>query len=110
MMAVTLQLEGHEVITAANGRDALETLKRGASPCVILLDLMMPVMNGWEFRAALDADPELRDLPVVVISAAGREVLESAHAAAYLPKPIDVDALLDVVCGICTGAVHPGRV
>ena len=109
MMAVTLQLEGHDVITAPNGRVALEMLRRGASPCVILLDLMMPVMNGWEFRAALDAEPELKDLPVVVISAAGREVLESAHAAAYLPKPIDIDALLDVVCGICAGAVQPGR-
>jgi CheY-like chemotaxis protein len=109
MMAVTLQLEGHQVITAANGREALESLRRGASPCVILLDLMMPVMNGWEFGAALDADPELRDLPVVVISAAGREVLESAHAAAYLPKPIDIDALLDVVCGLCADG-KPKRV
>jgi len=103
MMAVTLQLEGHKVITAANGREALETLRRGATPCVILLDLMMPVMNGWEFRAALDADPQLKSLPVVVISAAGREVLDSGHAAAYLPKPIDIDALLDVVCCICAG-------
>jgi CheY-like chemotaxis protein len=108
MMAVTLQLEGHEVITAANGREALETLRRGAEPCVILLDLMMPVMNGWEFRAALDADPDLKSLPVVVISAAGREVLESAHAAAYLPKPIDIDALLDVVCGICANGHKAG--
>ncbi|MEO6212759.1 MAG: response regulator [Vicinamibacterales bacterium] len=101
MMAVTLQLEGHQVVTAANGREALETLRHGASPCVILLDLMMPVMNGWEFRAALAADPALKDLPVVVISAAGREALESTKAAAYLPKPIDIDTLLDVVCGFC---------
>jgi CheY-like chemotaxis protein len=101
MMVVTLELEGHEVMTAANGREALAILRDGRTPCVILLDLMMPVMNGWEFRNALDADPSLRDLPVVVISAAGREVLESAHAAAYLPKPIDIEALLNVVCALC---------
>ena len=102
MMAVTLELEGHRVITAVNGLQALDILRRGALPCVILLDLMMPVMNGWEFRAAMDADPRLRHLPVVVVSAAGREVLESARAAAYLPKPIDVDALLEVVCALCS--------
>jgi CheY-like chemotaxis protein len=103
MMAVTLELEGHEVITARNGKEALDILRGGVVPCVILLDLMMPVMNGWEFRAALDADDELRHLPVVVISAAGREVLESAHAVAYLPKPIDIEKLLDVVCTLCSG-------
>jgi len=102
MLERFLELEGFEVRTAANGQLALDALQADGMPCVILLDLMMPVMNGWEFRAELDADPHLKNLPVVVISAAGREVLESAHAAAYLPKPIDIDALLDVVCGICT--------
>ena len=71
MMTVTLELEGHEVYTAANGRQALAQLENGLRPCVILLDLMMPVMNGWEFRSALQRDERFKDIPVVVVSAAG---------------------------------------
>lgn len=104
MMAVTLELEGHDVATAINGRDALQKLHQGERPCVILLDLMMPVMNGWEFRSALDRDPEFCDVPVVVVSAiGGGEMARRTHAAAYLPKPVDMDELLDVVCDFCSG-------
>ncbi len=106
MMAVTLELEGHEVSTAINGRDALNKLHAGHKPCLILLDLMMPVMNGWEFRRALDRDPDLRDVPVVVVSAATGEMTHNAEAVAYLPKPIDIDRLLDVVCVFCDGSDH----
>jgi CheY-like chemotaxis protein len=101
MMAVTLELEGHHVSTAINGRDALDKLHSGEKPCVILLDLMMPVMNGWEFRRALEQDPVLRDVPVVVVSAATSEMAHRAHAAAHLPKPLDMDQLLDVVDNLC---------
>ena len=101
MMAVSLELEGHKVSTAVNGRDALEKLHNGTRPCVILLDLMMPVMDGWEFQNAVTKDPELRDVPVVVVSAATGELVNKTHAAAYVPKPIDMDKLLDVVCDFC---------
>lgn len=104
MMAVTLELEGHEVATAINGRDALNKLHSGEKPCLILLDLMMPVMNGWEFRRALDRDPDLRDVPVVVVSAATGEMIKRTEAVAYLPKPLDMDQLLDVVCDFCDGS------
>ncbi len=103
MMAVTLELEGHQVSTAANGRDALEQLRTGEKPCVILLDLMMPVMNGWEFRRELERDPALADVPVVVISAATGELVRNTRADAFIPKPIDMDHLLDVVCDLCDG-------
>ena len=102
MMTVTLELEGHEVYTAANGRQALAQLENGVRPCVILLDLMMPVMNGWEFRSALQRDPRFRDIPIVVISAAGAEIISQATDP-FIPKPIDVDTLLDVVCDYCDG-------
>jgi CheY-like chemotaxis protein len=109
MMAVTLELEGHEVATAVNGRDALNKLHAGHKPCLILLDLMMPVMNGWEFQRALDRDPELRDVPVVVVSAANGDMVKKAEAVAYLPKPLDMDRLLDVVCVFCDGTRRPGQ-
>jgi len=106
MMAVTLELEGHGVATAINGRDALNKLHAGTKPCLILLDLMMPVMNGWEFQHELEHDPELRDVPVVVVSAATSEMMKRTHAAAFLPKPIDMDQLLDVVVDFCDDP-HP---
>ena len=103
MMAVTLELEGHEVSTAVNGRDALNKLRAGDRPCVILLDLMMPVMNGWEFRNVLERDPILKSVPVVIVSAATAELVHNADAAAYLPKPLDMEQLLHVVGGFCGG-------
>jgi CheY-like chemotaxis protein len=109
MMAVTLELEGHEVATAINGRDALNKLHSGEKPCLILLDLMMPVMNGWEFQRELehDPDPGLRDVPIVVVSAATNEMMKRTEAAAYLPKPIDLDRLLDVVVDFCDHRREP---
>lgn len=101
MMAVTLELEGHEVATAINGRDALDKLHAGRKPCLILLDLMMPMMNGWEFQSELEHDPELRDVPIVVVSALGTEMAHAGDAAVVLPKPVDMDELLHVVCGFC---------
>ena len=103
MMAVTLELEGHEVSTATNGRDALNQLRAGQRPCVILLDLMMPVMNGWEFRQAIEKDPVLKSVPVVIVSAATAELIHKTAAAAYLPKPLDMDQLLHVIGGFCGG-------
>ena len=108
MMAVTLELEGHEVSTAANGRDALNQLRAGHRPCVILLDLMMPVMNGWEFRQAMENDPSLKSVPVVIVSAATAELIHGAQAAAYLPKPLDIEELLHVVGGFCGGCAGMG--
>ena len=103
MMAITLELEGHDVSTATNGCDALTKLRQGDRPCVILLDLMMPVMNGWEFRQEIENDPVLREVPVVIISAATAELIHTTTAAAYLPKPLNMDQLLHVVGGFCGG-------
>jgi CheY-like chemotaxis protein len=107
MMALTLELEGHKVATAVNGLDALDKLHNGTKPSLILLDLMMPVMNGWEFRRALAREPDLRDVPVVVVSAATGDMMRRTEAAAYLPKPLDMDELLHVVGDVCTAAQAP---
>jgi CheY-like chemotaxis protein len=90
---------GYEVWTAAGGDEALERLRDApALPDVILVDLMMPDMDGWELTARVREEPELRDVPVVVMSAGGTALLATAPAAdAYLPKPIQLSQLLQVL-------------
>jgi len=96
-----LEDEGYTVNSVANGREALDYLRRSPRPCVILLDLMMPVMDGWQFRQEQIRDATLADIPVIVVSAAGRERLEKIHADAYLSKPVDLDELLGCVTQFC---------
>jgi CheY-like chemotaxis protein len=98
MLAVLLESEGFEVHVACNGREALESLRR-SRPSVILLDLMMPVMTGDEFRAEQLADPKYRDVPVICMTAAhdGRERAARLHANAYFQKPVDFERLLGAV-------------
>ena len=103
MMLVALQLEGHAVWTARNGSEALEVLKDRPAPCLILMDLMMPVMNGWELRKALKADPKFSEIPTVVISAVTPDVATRLSATEYLAKPVDIDRLLGLVCEHCGG-------
>ncbi len=90
-----LECEGFEAVAAWNGADALRRLRRHEiAPALILLDLMMPVMNGWQFRAAQLADPELAAIPVVVMSASDPE---GVAADAVIEKPFEVQALLDAI-------------
>ncbi|AKF83357.1 chemotaxis protein CheY [Myxococcus fulvus 124B02] len=94
-----LELEGHRVLLARGGREALELLGQGERPDVILLDLMMPDGNGWEFRDRQLADASLASIPVVVISGQGvsaREVI-ALGVEDYLRKPVDVERLLGAV-------------
>ncbi len=95
-LADLLTEEGYAVITAANGEDALAKLRAvDRAPCVILLDLMMPVMSGAEFYRELRGDPSLGKPPVVVISADGN-VQKKAQAfdGEYLAKPVKIDPVL----------------
>jgi CheY-like chemotaxis protein len=101
MLAKFLELEGFHVEVAANGRQALERLGGGAEACVIVLDLMMPIMDGWEFRRHQIEDARLRTIPTIVVSAAGRERIAQISADAYLSKPVDMDELLQRVTELC---------
>ncbi len=95
-----LRDEGYEVFGAANGQEALDYLNgRERQPALILLDLMMPVMNGWQFRAAQQQRAEIAEVPVVVISADGGvpQKAASLQAVGYLKKPVELDTLLDLV-------------
>jgi CheY-like chemotaxis protein len=92
MMAQLLTLEGYKIETVANGREALEYLNEAPRPDVILLDLMMPIMDGWAFCRSRWKSRTLREIPVVLISAV--DMSESNRPTgidAFLPKPIDVD-------------------
>ncbi|HEX4462894.1 MAG TPA: response regulator [Polyangia bacterium] len=104
-----LELRGYRVARAANGREALERLKSGPPPCVILLDLMMPVLNGWEFREQQSRDARLAGVPVVVISGDGSTDEKAAKigVSEFLRKPLELSAILDVVRRHCSGNDHP---
>jgi two-component system chemotaxis response regulator CheY len=99
-LSAILAGEGYAVREAADGEDALALLTtREVSPHLILLDIMMPRMDGHEFLAALALRPEFDALPVIVISA--RERLVLTRARAVMTKPIDLDELLARVAEIC---------
>lgn len=104
VLADVLEEEGYVVAEAANGYEALEVLRRpDARPRLILLDLMMPVMSGWQFVAEQRQDPELSSIPVVIVSADGnlQQKATSLGAQGYLRKPIEIDLLLDSVRQYC---------
>jgi CheY-like chemotaxis protein len=97
MMAEFLHLEGFRPVTVANGREALAYLQNGGEAGVILLDLMMPVMTGFDFRREQQLDPALAAIPVIVLSAnVGDEAADMQTAAAFR-KPVDLDEVIGMV-------------
>lgn len=93
-----LRYEGYDVHSAADGRDALDRLEYGLRPAVILLDLMMPVLNGFDVLEALKSRPEWKSIPVVIVSAnRGYEAEYLSGAVSVLRKPVNVDRLLAAV-------------
>ena len=110
-LVALLEEQGYAVAGAADGREALALLRGGGfRPDLIILDLMMPVMDGWEFRAAQLDDAELASIPVMVFSAhhAARQAAGTLGAVTVLAKPLDVDELLRVVGAYCVGReAHP---
>jgi CheY-like chemotaxis protein len=104
--AITAILEdaGYDALRAANGREALGQLGDHEGHCdLILLDLLMPVMNGWDFRRKQKATPAFADIPVLLMSAGAHMATVSGelNAAGYVTKPVDVSDLLAVVQQHC---------
>jgi CheY-like chemotaxis protein len=98
-LSALLRDEGYAVVTANHGQEALEWLRSGPRPDLILLDLNMPVMDGWAFREAQLADAALAEIPVVVLSGLNDPSANSQafHSVVRLAKPIQLDRLLRVV-------------
>jgi CheY-like chemotaxis protein len=103
VLAIILGAEGYQVLTAADGQKALELLRDGAMPQVILLDLMMPVMNGWAFREEMQRDATFAPIPVLVMTGDGEIADKTARlsAAGFLRKPIALTDLLETVARFC---------
>jgi CheY-like chemotaxis protein len=102
-LALLLDLRGYNVETARHGQDALDKIDDIGPPCLVVLDLMMPVMDGWQFRAALRADPALAAVPVVLLSGIAdvSQAAKTLDAVDHLTKPIDLQKLYRIVADHC---------
>jgi CheY-like chemotaxis protein len=104
-----LEDEGYNVVVAGDGRAALDELRRGLRPCAIVLDLMMPVMDGWDFRHEQLKDPELSEIPVIVVTATGfseESVKVQLGAVEVVPKPPSLEHLLAAIRRCCGEPHH----
>jgi CheY-like chemotaxis protein len=98
LMREALELSGYQVVAAGNGREALDALAKVEHVCLVLLDLLMPVMNGWEFLTELQSRPAFAAVPIVVHTS---EPGQAPAATRVLQKPIKLDRLLSVVGEYC---------
>ncbi|HXH30802.1 MAG TPA: response regulator [Bacteriovoracaceae bacterium] len=105
-MSDVLEMEGHHTIQAANGKEALEIIANNTKPCLVLLDMMMPVMNGREFLDVVIASGSLTPLPVVIVSAHA-SIRETEGAVGFLKKPVNIDAILKVASQYCGKSASP---
>lgn len=109
MLCDVLEAEGFPAVCAANGREALtslQSLRDPADVCLVLLDLMMPVMSGHQFLEERKANPRLSDIPVVIMSAKWDEA--GTHALPFVRKPVDLEVLMTIArqhCGAPPAAI-----
>lgn len=89
--------EAFQVRAAANGREALTLLRSGLRPSLILLDLMMPVMDGWEFAEAVADDLRMAEIPIYVMTAMSSIEIAPRRTVGVLPKPLDIVYLLSII-------------
>jgi CheY-like chemotaxis protein len=93
-----LEREGHRVVTASNGAEAIARMRQTPQPELVIMDLMMPVMDGWDLAALLRAEPAFADPPMIIVTAFGERALQRAPVAtAYLSKPLKADRVIQEV-------------
>jgi CheY-like chemotaxis protein len=100
-MALVLEDAGYEVTAATGGDEAFELLRGGYRPCVILLDLMMPGLSGWDLHRELRSDATWCSIPIVVVSAVAAEAAAALQPTAHLQKPFTIDDLMGAVARAC---------
>jgi CheY-like chemotaxis protein len=102
-VAEVLEASGYGTGIAANGREALDYLQQHEHPDLILLDMMMPVMDGWQFREEQRKLPVVGSIPVVIVTADGnaRGKAAAIQAAGLVAKPVTIDGLLNEVERVC---------
>ncbi len=98
-LVALLQMKGYRAVPAGNGKEALDYLKQAPVPDLIILDLWMPVMDGWQFRSEQVKDPRLAKVPVIVVTALSDRT--DIDANEIIIKPVDVDRLLAKVSEYC---------
>ena len=103
LLVEVLADEGYAAVAVADGQAALDYLHTHPAPCCIILDLYMPILDGWQFHRAQLRTPALAGIPVIVMSAVARALQPLAwfQAVAYLPKPFAVDEVLALVVPLC---------
>jgi CheY-like chemotaxis protein len=110
-LVALLEGRGFSARGVGNGREALQMLRDGFDACLILLDLTMPIMDGWTFRTVQLGDPNLAEIPVVVLTALTdpRKAAEKMGAVAGFAKPLDLEHLLQLVAEHCPRTVPRSR-
>ncbi len=95
-----LETEGYSTQSAVNGKDALDKLSVIPKPCLVLLDMMMPIMNGREFLDTVMKDSHLAPIPILIVSAVADKT-NTEGSVGFLKKPIDIEVVLNVVSQYC---------
>lgn len=95
-----LEDEGYAVLVAGDGRQALSVLRAGPRPCVVILDIIMPIMSGTEMYAAMQADAQLAEIPVIISTS---DPSRAPSGVLIMRKPISVPRLLEAVGAVCRG-------
>lgn len=101
LLKLTLEIKGYTVQTANNGQEGLDILSRIDPPCLILLDLMMPVMDGWKFVEIFEKDTSLNSIPYALLTAYVENTNEIKNARAVIKKPIDLEILNSTLKNFC---------
>ena len=101
LMTKFLKLEGFASVPTSNGREALDYLRAGGGASVILLDLRMPVMDGWEFRKEQISIPAAAKIPIIILTGIEGEHMSDLGAAAAFHKPVSFPEVVGVVRRLC---------
>jgi CheY-like chemotaxis protein len=111
-LVTLLEGRGFSARGAGNGREALQILRDGFNACLILLDLTMPIMDGWTFRTVQRGEPKLAEIPIVVLTALTdpKKAAEELGAIAGFAKPLDLEHLVRLVAEHCPRTLPQSRV